>query len=166
MGLSREGRHVASGVLAVRYQRSVLAAATVVAAISLGLAPARAETLLEALASAYSNNPTLNAQRAALRATDEGVPQALGGYRPTVSGAIQAGVNDTSGRPTTYPRTYQLQIEQPLFAGFRNKNGVKAAETAVLAGRESLRKTEQDTLLAGVTAFMNLVQAQANLNLQ
>ena len=37
---------------------------------------ATAETLESALAQAYRNNPTLNAQRAPLRATDESVPQA------------------------------------------------------------------------------------------
>src|SRR5512132_2717793 len=42
------------------------------------------QILQEALATAYENNPTLNAQRARLRATDEQVPQALSGYRPTV----------------------------------------------------------------------------------
>ena len=156
---------MASGVLAVRYLRSGLAMATVVAAMSLGLAPARAETLLEALASAYTNNPTLNAQRASLRATDEGVPQARSGYSPTVSGSISAGVME-SGGTTLHPRSYTLTVEQPLFTGFRTKNGVKMAETAVLAGREVLRTTEQNTLLSAVTAFMNLVQAQANLNLQ
>ncbi len=156
---------MASGVLTVRYLRSGLAIATVIAAVSLGLAPAGAETLVDALASAYANNPTLNAQRAALRATDEGVPQALAGYRPTVSGSFSGGVV-SSGGLTLNPRTYTLTVEQPIFAGFRTKNGVKAAETAVLAGREVLRNTEQSTLLSAVTAFMNLVQAQANLNLQ
>ncbi len=154
-----------SGVLAVRFRRFVLAMAAAVATVSLGLAPARAETLLDALASAYTNNPTLNAQRAALRATDEGVPQALSGYRPTVSGTFGTGINDTSG-VTTYPTSVGISVEQPIFTGFRTKNGVKAAETAVLAGREVLRTTEQSTLLSAVTAFMNLVQAQANLNLQ
>ena len=43
-----------------------------------------AETLESALVQAYQNNPTLNSQRAAVRATDEGVPQALSGYRPKV----------------------------------------------------------------------------------
>ena len=37
------------------------------------------------LVQAYQNNPSLNAQRAALRATDENVPQALSGYRPKLS---------------------------------------------------------------------------------
>ena len=54
-----------------------------------------AETLETALARAYENNPQLNAQRAIVRQTDEGVPQALSGYRPTVS------ANATLGRQYT-----------------------------------------------------------------
>ena len=126
---------------------------------------AAAETLAQALASAYENNPTLNAQRAGVRATDEGVPQALSGYRPTVSAGASAGVTDINGS-TFYPRGVSLTITQPLFQGWRMVNGVKIAETAVLAAREALRNTEQATLLAAVQAFMNLVQAQAILNLQ
>ncbi|MEJ0096927.1 MAG: TolC family protein [Bauldia sp.] len=123
------------------------------------------ETLAQALASAYTDNPTLNAQRASLRATDEGVPQALSGYRPTVSAGASAGITD-SPSGTNYPRGVSLTITQPLFTGFRTTNGTKIAETAVLAAREMLRDTEQTTLLNAVEAFMNLVQAQAILNLQ
>ena len=129
------------------------------------MSPSAAESLAEALASAYANNPTLNAQRAALRATDEGVPQALSGYRPTVSASADVGIS-RSTTSTTYPRGVSLTIEQPIFLGFRTKNSVKMAETAVLAGREVLRSSEQTVLLNAVTAFMDLVQAQANLNLQ
>ena len=46
---------------------------------------ASADTLEWALVQAYQNNPSLNAQRAATRAQDEAVPQALSGYRPRVS---------------------------------------------------------------------------------
>ena len=59
------------------------------------------ETLTQALESAYINNPTLNAQRAALRSTDEGVPQALSGFRPTVTGSADASITQTPG---IYPR--------------------------------------------------------------
>ncbi len=52
---------------------------------------ASADTLKLALTQAYQNNPQLNAQRAALRATDETVPQALSGYRPRVSLTATAG---------------------------------------------------------------------------
>ena len=151
--------------LLVRFSRLGLATVGAVASLVVAVTPSAAETLAEALASAYANNPTINAQRAALRATDEGVPQALSGYRPTVNGSASVGVQ-RSTTSTTYPRTLQLVVEQPLFLGFRTKNSVKMAETAVLAGRESLRSVEQTILLSAVTAFMNLVQAQANLNLQ
>src|ERR1700683_1200100 len=46
---------------------------------------AAAETIETALAKAYENNPQLNAQRAIVRQSDEGVPTALSGYRPTLS---------------------------------------------------------------------------------
>ena len=68
--------------------------AHILALASLGLAgivvaaggtAAAADTLEWALVQAYQNNPSLNAQRAALRATDENVPQALSGYRPKLS---------------------------------------------------------------------------------
>src|SRR6476646_5262803 len=53
--------------------------------------PAAAQTLTESFAYAYNNNPQLLAQRAALRAADESVPQALANWRPTVNFTGQAG---------------------------------------------------------------------------
>jgi outer membrane protein len=123
------------------------------------------ESLTQALESAYVNNPTLNAQRANLRSTDEGVPQALSGFRPSITGSANAGVTTSSGN-TFYPSGVSLTIEQPLYAGNRTVNGVNIAETAVLAGREALRTAEQSTLLQAAQAFMNLVQAQALVNLR
>jgi outer membrane protein len=132
--------------------------------------PASATTLAEALAAAYANNPELNAARAGLRATDEGVPQAKSGYRPSIFANADAGVeysnSSTGGSTTTYPRGVGITIEQPIFLGFRTKNSVKAAESAVRAGRESLRNTEQNVLLDAVTAFMDVAQAQAILSLR
>src|ERR1700685_3678978 len=52
---------------------------------------AGAETIESALAKAYENNPQLNAQRAIVRQTDEGVPQALSGYRPTITANATVG---------------------------------------------------------------------------
>jgi outer membrane protein len=61
------------------------------AILALAMVPASADTLKGALTQAYQNNPTLNAQRASVRATDETVPQALSGYRPRVSLTANAG---------------------------------------------------------------------------
>ncbi|MHA1158548.1 MAG: TolC family outer membrane protein [Alphaproteobacteria bacterium] len=129
-------------------------------------ASASAETLRAALAAAYANNGALNAQRAALRAIDEGVPQALSGYRPTIIGLADAGFAFSTSAGATTPAGVSITVEQPLFLGYRTANSVKIAETAVLAGRESLRMVEQQTLLAAAQAFMGLVRAQAIINLR
>ena len=47
--------------------------------------PAFADTLRDALVSTYRNNPSLNAQREALRATDATVAIARAGSRPQVA---------------------------------------------------------------------------------
>lgn len=123
---------------------------------------------MAALAAAYANNPTLNAARAEQRAIDEGVPQALAGFRPRVTGSLSAGTtwSRNAGVSTTMSsRSATIAIEQPIFNGFRTVNALKAAETAVLAGRESLRNTEQSVLLDAVTAFMNVVREQAIVGL-
>src|SRR5947207_11410767 len=66
-------------------------AISVAAGLLVAAHPAAAQTLTEAFAYAYNNNPQLLAQRAALRATDEGVPQALSNWRPTVNFTGSAG---------------------------------------------------------------------------
>ena len=73
----------------MRHLRLAWAMAVAIAALTFAM-PASAVTLVEALQSAYMNNPTLNAVRASLRATDEGVPQAISGYLPTVSASGSA----------------------------------------------------------------------------
>ncbi|MBS1183459.1 MAG: bepC [Proteobacteria bacterium] len=140
---------------------------------------ASAESLQEAMASAYANNPSLNAARAGMRATDEYVPQALSGYRPTITGQISASISasDTRYRATSisnWASTYtdtgavqsQIQIVQPLYMGGRIDNGVKKAESAVKASREQLRNTEQSTLLETVSAYMNVILSGQVLELR
>src|SRR6266849_8920231 len=67
---------------------------TVIAAMSLMIllpTGGSAQTLEQALAQAYRNNETLNAERASLRGTDEEVSQALSGYRPRVDATADVG---------------------------------------------------------------------------
>ena len=53
---------------------------------------ALAESLDEALVSAYTGNPTLLAARAELRSVNEQVPQQLSNYRPSAFVDAQAGI--------------------------------------------------------------------------
>ena len=57
--------------------------ASVVIALSL-TGPVSAETINGALAKAYKLNSAFNSARAGVRATDENVPLAKSGYRPTI----------------------------------------------------------------------------------
>ncbi|MCH8685173.1 TolC family outer membrane protein [Pedomonas mirosovicensis] len=131
-----------------------------------GQSPVSAETLAEALAQAYTSNPDLAAQRAALRAVDEDVATAVSGYRPNVSGQATIDRADSDGgtRATT-SKSASATVTQPLFRGFRTVNSVRAADSQVLAQRERLRVSEQDVLLAAVTAYMDVVRDEAVLRL-
>jgi outer membrane protein len=141
---------------------------------------ASAETLESALSRAYTGNPTLDAQRAAVRATDENVPIALSGFRPNVSLSASAGSSYATGeagsilsgggtakyREGLFPRTVGLQVSQNLFNGFRTANSTRQAESQVLGSRETLRTTEQNTLYNGAQAYMNVLRDTAILDLQ
>ena len=131
-----------------------------------GSAIVKAETLSEALASAYSGEPTLGAERARQRATDEQTAQALSGWRPTVTANADAGVvkTDTDPNPTgtrsgtTYPADLSITLTQPVFRGFKTVQGVKRAEASVEAGRQNLLAVEQQTLFDTVQAYMNVIR--------
>jgi TolC family type I secretion outer membrane protein len=149
-------------------------------ALSLGLLvalppkPATAQSLDEALAMTYVNNPTLEAARARLRATDELVPQALSNYRPTLSingdlGAEWENSNtfssDVKESETTAPRGARLNLSQPLYRGGRTVAETKQAENLVEAERARLTAVEQDVLLRAVTAYVDVVRDQAVVEL-
>jgi outer membrane protein len=155
-----------------------------------GGVPAAAETLQDAMASAYQTNPTILSERSKLRATDELVPQALSNWRPTVtvsgnvtrsntysyinSGSTIGGA--TSGTPQGQQvssagtiiynaDTMGVQVTQPVFRGGRTLAQTRQAEAQVEAERAQLSITEQQVLLNVATAYLNLVQAQSVLQL-
>lgn len=157
-------------------------AAALAAGALAGIAlPAHAETLESALVQAYQNNPSLNSQRASVRATDENVPQALAGYRPRVSITATGGeqsLSTTSRVANTNPATYStisgynapfsagVTATQTLFNGFQTASKTRQAEAQVLAARATLHTAEQNVLLNAVTAYMNVLRDGAILDLQ
>jgi outer membrane protein len=186
---------VASGVMAPMARHRVLdgsrlrpTAAAILAVLALvAAAPrdARSETIEAALAKAYENNPQLNAQRAIVRQSDEGVAQALSGYRPTLSANASVGREYTNTKqiipptppllPTgaafaakglSTPRSYGVTGSQTLFNGEQTANKVREAESQVSASRETLRVMEQSVLLAAATIYMDVSRDAANLEVQ
>ncbi|MDZ4369833.1 MAG: TolC family outer membrane protein, partial [Phenylobacterium sp.] len=174
--------------------RGRLLAATVcvgvLSAATLSAAPARAETLADALALAYENNPTLQAQRATQRALDESYVQARSGWRPTLglAGSVRwnenqtplrgrgqdfdgDGVPDTPGAlvgGATRSNVGQaaLTFTQPLWTGGRVAAAVNAANADVLAGRENLRRVEAQVLASVIQAYADTRRDQEALRIR
>ena len=144
--------------------------------LSLGVgSPALAESLNSSLARAYVNNPQLNAQRAATRASDENVPLANAGYLPKASATGQLGFahsdssgtnNFGSGSQDTVPRGVGLSVSQTLFDGYRTPNSIRQAESNVYGSRESLRNIEQSVLQSAAQSYMDVLRDTAVLDLR
>jgi outer membrane protein len=136
-------------------------------------ASARAETIGGALTKAYLNNPNINQQRAALRATDENIPTAYAGYLPKAQATATAGVQNEqiaaapsgNGDFLSHPRTLGLAVSQTVWDGNKTFNSIREAESGVFTQREVLRNTEQTVLLSALTDYMNTLRDTAILEL-
>ncbi len=123
----------------------------------------------EALAHAYEHNPQIKAAREQLQATDEGVAQAVSGYRPTVAAGYNRGRQKTtfsgSDESTSTYDQKSLRLEQPLFRGGGTWSAYHSARQQVKAGQFQLMATEQSVLLSAATAYMDVVANSAILDL-
>jgi outer membrane protein len=173
-------------------KKSFTSALCVCSALALVPGRAGAETMSSALSRAYMGNPDINQQRASVRATDENLPRALSGFRPTVTATGNAGAqyqesripvstssssssSSSSGgsgptsihtRTLTLPRSVGVTVQQNFYNGERTRNSSKQAESQIDAARETMRLTEQNTLQNGATAYMNVLRDTAILNLR
>lgn len=131
--------------------------------------PARAETLQEALADAYKQNPTLLAKRASLRATDEQLAEALSFYRPAVGAGASVGASrlsgDVIGNDDLNRRGAAVTVTQPIFRGGRTVAAANRANFDIQAEAAGLRDTEQNVFLETVTAYMDVLLNRAVLEL-
>ncbi len=131
-----------------------------------------AADIFEAMGSAYTNNPTLQGQRAYVRAVDENVAIAKSGYRPTL--ALQGSYTDAHihndvtdiAAGDGYNHSVAAVVSQPLFSGFSTRNMVKAADKQVKAEQSNLYNVEQQILLEASTAYLNVLRDQSIVNLQ
>ena len=145
-----------------------LISGTLVAALM--ASAASADTLREALVSAYNSNPTLTTQRETLRATDATVAIAKAAGRPQVSADVglnrtvtQSGVLVATGKGPTL--SVGVDVSYPLFNGGSVRNSVRAAETRVEAGRATLAAVEGDVFTQAVAAYMDVIRDRSVVEL-
>jgi outer membrane protein len=153
-----EGRGMRDGGLA--------AVAVALGAAGLIGGAARAETLQDAVASAYQSNPALQSQRAQLRALDESYVQARSGYRPQISASVEG---DYVQNLSTYNQpmedlTGTVSASQPIYNGGATSAETRAADADIQAGRQQLRQVEANVLQNVISAYVDVrrdQQAQA-----
>lgn len=125
---------------------------------------ASADTLREALVQAYGSNPSLTGARANQRAVDESVPIALSAGRPSLIGTGNYNENvRRSGSAFSSPRRFvgaALQFEMPIYQGGAVRNGVRAAESRVEAGRADLRSVEATLFTNVVAAYLDVISTR------
>ena len=136
--------------------RLFLSLALSVGSVSVASRDGFGETLDGAMIVAYQTNPRLVAGRAELEATAELVPQALAGFRPTVTvDGTSEGVTGQSslGDIDRLTSGAALNLRQSLYSGGGTVAGVASAEEIVSAQRAVLMSTEQQVLLDVVSAY-------------
>ncbi len=157
--------------------RMSLKLALVLSTLLASVAPSiGAETLEQALASAYRNSPQLMAERARVLEADESYVQAASQGRFTASATGSAGITNsivrTPGSPSFFnqnpsnitnkdtfvPRSFAITGRKTLYQGGRVRSLKGQAKYGILAARENLRNAEQSILLAAATAYADVVQ--------
>jgi len=134
-----------------------------------------AVSLNDALALAYTKNPTLAAERDNLRKSDEQLSEAYGTALPTID--LQASIthseNITNGfsfeelqkgnfaiersENSNVPKVYSATLNQALFTGGRTINAIRQVKALVDVGSAGLANVEQNVLLETVAAYMDVL---------
>mgnify|MGYP003624365443 FL=1 len=124
---------------------------------------ATAETLDQAIASAFATNPQLDIQRYETDVARESLAQARSGGRATVDVVGSAGYEYVD---TTSPFAFglgdrpiasaQVQAVQPLYTGGRVSAGIRQAKAGINAAKSQYDAAQQDMILQVVTAYVDV----------
>lgn len=161
----------------VRKFRKSLCAVSFLAMMAQGVT-ASAETLREAMVSAYNHSGLIEQNRALLRVADENVAQAVAGLKPIVNWSANVVHNFGSsttdsalfGLSTNNVKSTNLNLgitaELTLYDGGLTKYAIEAAKENVLATRQRLVEIEQQVLFAAVQAYMDVRRAAETVALR
>jgi len=128
---------------------------------------AGAESLNDALVLAYQSNPTLQGERAQLRALNEGYVQAMSGFRLQASASAEF---DYTKNPSTLESEYDaasasVSLSQPIYTGGLVTAQVRAAMADILSGRQKLRQTEAQVFQSVIQAYVDVRRDQQGLKI-
>ncbi len=132
--------------------------------------PVQEQTLQAALRMAYINNPSLRAARTELRVIHESLPQALSGWKPTLSADASIAASDIDGSNFgggngSTAKDLGFSLDQPLYRGGQTFSETTAARYTIAAQNALLKIKGQDVLQETATAYMDVLRDQALLEL-
>lgn len=137
------------------------------AALSVAAAlPAGAESLADAMVSAYRHSSLMEQNRAVLRAADEDVAGAVAELRPILQWVASHQVQRTEGASTARSSSLAVRAEIPLYDWGRSQLAIDSAKEQVLATRQALVGVEQDVLLGATQAFFDVRRSTEQVSLQ
>lgn len=149
--------------------RKGLTALGTVLVLATQVVSASAETLGQALTSAYNNSGLIEQNRALLRVADESVAQAVAGLRPVFSWTAQTQSGYGAGQPVSFDdwtTSLTLSGQFTVYDGGLGALAVDVQKENVLGARAGLKAVEQDVLYRAVQAYTAVQASRQFLSLR
>lgn len=152
-----------------------LCAATFGAGLLFSAVEAQAETLADALVSAYDHSGLLEQNRALLRAADEDIAIAMAALKPIVSysGRVQRSFGRSLSNPLVGAANFgqteasaEITASLLIYDGGASKLAVDAAKETVLATRQGLLSIEQNVLSRAANAYIAVLRDAETVELR
>ncbi len=143
------------------YSLRVLIAGAMAVAIAAVPSVAQAETLAQALASAYTNNPNIASALLSVKSAAEDIALRKAGKYPVISASI-TGTNSwgVTGGTATGSNSLEadLSYRHTLFDNFKTEAQIEQARALAELSAQSLRNAEQNVLLSVANAYMSVIR--------
>lgn len=132
--------------------------------------PDPSTSLSEFLAHAYQYNPDIISARIKVKAAEERLVQAEGGWKPTILGTadVLKVKNDGSnfgGADGSTSKDIGVSLSQPLYRGGRTLSQTAAAKHLIHAQQLALETRTQEVLLQIIRAYLDVMYEQGTLEL-
>ncbi len=143
--------------------------------------PSHAEKLESALAQLLARNSSLLAAQSQYNAQHAEQYAALSTMLPHITAYAQRTTSETEAtyaggvmpmgsqfqleRPKFKSEGYGVEIRQEVFTSGKNFNAFRAKRAEIRAAKQDLIETEQQIILQGITAYLDVLQAEAVLEL-
>jgi type I secretion outer membrane protein, TolC family len=124
-------------------------------------ASVHAQSLTQALASAYTNNPDLQASFLAVKSAAEDIALQQAGKRPTIGASLGSDYQFTTAGSEwndSTSVTAGIQYNQTIFDNFQTDAEIEQARALAELSKYTMRNTEQNILLSVVDAYMSVVR--------